>query len=178
MPNNQSISEWFELSYANYLTIPRSILESMPEDWQKQFTALLNELDETFNWRPVDGCYWVKLKNSKGHILKDPLDNYRRPDIEYIASLKTGGGLDKMKQIIWRQGKYGTEYGGILQEKFFMILFEVQWAIVAKGEEPYYTLVSRLPGIFSETQVQYKSIAVAQEAASEILVKFSKIVLE
>jgi len=36
----------FGLSYAQYLTIPRSVLQSMPVKWQEQFVQCLNELDE------------------------------------------------------------------------------------------------------------------------------------
>jgi hypothetical protein len=82
------VHNWFELSYAQYLTIPRSIMEAMPEEWQKRMVACLKELDSTFDWRPSEGRYWVKLKNSKGQYVKDPLMQYRHPDIKYIESLQ------------------------------------------------------------------------------------------
>lgn len=43
-----NVHGWFELSYAQYLTIPRSVLEAMPEDWQFKFVELLEQLDKTF----------------------------------------------------------------------------------------------------------------------------------
>lgn len=79
---------FFELSYAQYLTIPRSILQAMDPEWKERMAKCLNELDETFNWRPSEGKYWVQLKNDLGMYVKDPLMEYRHPDTKYIESLK------------------------------------------------------------------------------------------
>lgn len=73
-----AIHHWFELSYAQYLTIPRSALQSMPDEWQSEFVALLEELDETIDWRPKDGRYWVQLKDKRGRYVADPLMDYER----------------------------------------------------------------------------------------------------
>lgn len=81
------ISLWFELSYARFLTIPRLVLESMPLEWQQKMAALLFEMDETFDWRPKEGRYWVRLKDSRGRFTAAPLSNYRRGQIE-IESLR------------------------------------------------------------------------------------------
>jgi hypothetical protein len=75
---SEPIHEWFELSYAQYLTIPRSVLQSMPLEWQKTFVDCLIELDETMDWRPKEGRYWVKLKDGKGRYITDPLMDYER----------------------------------------------------------------------------------------------------
>jgi hypothetical protein len=72
------IHEWFELTYAQYLTVPRSVLQSMPDEWQEKFTKLLEELDETIDWRPKEGRYWVQLKDGKGRYVSDPLMDYQR----------------------------------------------------------------------------------------------------
>jgi hypothetical protein len=72
------IHDWFELTYAQYLTIPRSVLQSMPEQWQKDFVQLLENLDDTIDWRPKEGRYWVKLKDKKGRLIDDPLMDYER----------------------------------------------------------------------------------------------------
>jgi hypothetical protein len=73
----EPIHAWFELSYAQYLTIPRSILQSMPQEWQERFVKCLEELDETFDWRPSEGRYWVTLKDGNGRYVHDPLMEYR-----------------------------------------------------------------------------------------------------
>ncbi len=55
------VHEWFEMSYAQYLTVPRSVLQSMPVEWQKRFVKCLEELDRAIDWRPETGCYRVGL---------------------------------------------------------------------------------------------------------------------
>lgn len=42
------IHTWFNLTYANYLVLPRSVLQSMPAEWQERFTAALGELDDAY----------------------------------------------------------------------------------------------------------------------------------
>lgn len=74
----EPIHLWFELSYAQYLTIPRSVLQSMPNLWQEQFCRLLDELDLTIDWRPKSGRYWVQLKDKRGRYVEDPLMDYER----------------------------------------------------------------------------------------------------
>jgi hypothetical protein len=81
---NKTIHDWFELTYAQYLTVPRSILEAMPEGWQDRFVALLEELDDTFDWRPEAGRYWCRLKDGDGRFVHDPFMEYRRPDRDAI----------------------------------------------------------------------------------------------
>lgn len=71
------VHEWFELSYAQYLTVPRSILQSMPVEWQERFAACLRELDGTLDWRPREGRYWVQLKGDDGRYMSDPFNAYR-----------------------------------------------------------------------------------------------------
>lgn len=91
------IHNWFELSYAQYLTIPRSVLQSMPDEWQQRFVKCLEELDETIDWRPKSGRYWVKLKDDDGKYVHDDLMDYERgrrkiPHIEnIIPKIKDSG---------------------------------------------------------------------------------------
>lgn len=87
----RNIRDWFELSYAQYLTVPRSIMEAMPQEWQEQMAALLDELDDTFAWRPTSGRYWCYLKDGRGRYADDPLQEYRRADHDYIESLRKNG---------------------------------------------------------------------------------------
>jgi len=82
----EPIHGWFELSYAQYLTIPRSVLQSMPIEWQTRFVACLEELDEAIDWRPQHAQYWVSLhawpkdgrEHGRGVQISDPLRNYER----------------------------------------------------------------------------------------------------
>lgn len=78
------INEWFELSYAQFLTVPRLVMESMPPEWQEKMAALLIEMDNTFDWRPQNGRYWVKLKDRQGRYCAAPLADYRRGSVEHL----------------------------------------------------------------------------------------------
>lgn len=56
-PQPLDVHTWFSLTYANYLVVPRSVLQSMPEDWQHRFTALLGEMSTAFgqlDWPAYD----------------------------------------------------------------------------------------------------------------------------
>lgn len=81
-PGNDALDEWWELSYAHYLTIPRCVMQSMPDDWKSKMAALLSELDATIDWRPRDGgryrCY---LTDSNGRFVKDKFSEYRHVKI-------------------------------------------------------------------------------------------------
>jgi hypothetical protein len=69
---------YFELSYANYLVIPRTALQSMPLEWQKRFIECMEQLDEAIDWRQN---YEVILRDNYGKILSitnDPLNDYER----------------------------------------------------------------------------------------------------
>ena len=76
--DSEPIHTWFELSYAQYLTVPRSVLQSMPTEWQARFVACLEQLDAAIEWSPDDGRYWVRLKDGQGRFVRDPLMDYER----------------------------------------------------------------------------------------------------
>lgn len=50
--------------------------------------VLLEEMDETFDWRPTEGRYWVKLKDSRGRFVDAPLNDYRRGSCEHLRRKK------------------------------------------------------------------------------------------
>lgn len=83
------ISAWFELTYAQFLTVPRLVLESMPLEWQQQMAGLLDEMDETFDWRPDKGRYWVKLRDECGRFTHAPLEDYRHGSIEHLRIMQS-----------------------------------------------------------------------------------------
>lgn len=85
--------DWFELTYAQYLTVPRSLLQAMPEEWQAKFVALLEEFEGQFpDWRPTEGRYWVTLKDRKGRFTRDPFADYRHSNWtpETVKNLRKG----------------------------------------------------------------------------------------
>jgi hypothetical protein len=85
----KDIHTWFGLTYAQYLTIPRSVLQSMPLEWQHKFVELLDELGDTY-WTDIlpDGTdYRVELRKLEstvaggqkwGKKVDDPLADYKR----------------------------------------------------------------------------------------------------
>jgi hypothetical protein len=66
---------WWGLSYANYLTVPRTVMQSMPNEWQAKMATLLYEMG--FDWMP-EGQYYVQLRDAKGRFMRDPLADYER----------------------------------------------------------------------------------------------------
>lgn len=84
----EPIHEYFELTYAQYLTIPRSVLQSMPKPWQRTFVSCLRELDNTYDWAPSQGRYWVRLKDAHGRFVHDPFMDYERGRRRITLSLQ------------------------------------------------------------------------------------------
>jgi hypothetical protein len=68
-PHPLDIHTWFSLTYANYLVIPRSVLQSMPEDWQHRFTALLGEMDQAFGHLDWPAYEVRALKREREHTM-------------------------------------------------------------------------------------------------------------
>jgi hypothetical protein len=79
---HEAIHTWFSLSYANYLVLPRAVLQSMPDEWQQRFVACLDEMHELFghlDWpvyevkvllrpaRVVDPAISCEVCNGRGH---------------------------------------------------------------------------------------------------------------
>lgn len=73
------VHTWFNLTYCSYLTLPRSILQAMPEEWQERFIALVSEIEETLEYEGSDATYTVHRRDDKGRFVPDPLSNYRYP---------------------------------------------------------------------------------------------------
>jgi len=77
--DEEHIHGYFGLSYANYLVLPRSVLQSMPNEWQKEFVKLLEQIPETIgeDFEP-EGGYRVLAMNKDKKFTKDPYSNYER----------------------------------------------------------------------------------------------------
>lgn len=56
---HDAIHKHFGLSYTNYLVLPRTLLQSMPDEWQTKFVGLLKEMDEAFAHVPQAEVYDV-----------------------------------------------------------------------------------------------------------------------
>jgi hypothetical protein len=81
-PGSDKLHEWWGLSYASYLTIPRTILQSLPDAVQGRLADLLHEIDVIVSghgaaWPPA-GCEpHVELRKG-GRFVKDVLSDYER----------------------------------------------------------------------------------------------------
>jgi hypothetical protein len=84
------IFDWFELTYAQFLTIPRLVMQSMPVEWQNKMVAPLNEVDKEFDWRPQEGHYWVSQRDDQGRFveLNENICDYRHGNIEHLRKNK------------------------------------------------------------------------------------------
>lgn len=74
------IHEWFELTYASYLVLPRSVLQSLPPAIPKQLVDALNAIEEHLSpaCLPPEGTYSVNLRDENGRFMRDPLCQYER----------------------------------------------------------------------------------------------------
>ena len=79
-PVEPDIHQYFGLSYASYLVLPRSALQSMPAEWQTRFVGMLTELHSEWAGPPEGTMYDVALIDDTigGGRLHDNLSNYDR----------------------------------------------------------------------------------------------------
>lgn len=83
---DQPMHDWFSLTYANYLVLPRSLIQEMPVEWQKRFVALLEEMETEFPKH--NDAYMVKVRGERGRFICDLLAEYRRPDKNAINEMR------------------------------------------------------------------------------------------
>jgi hypothetical protein len=75
---HEAIHGWFNLTYANYLCLPRTLLQSMPDEWQTRFVKCLRELDEAYWHLDHAVRYTVSVRDDKGRFTTDPIPHYNR----------------------------------------------------------------------------------------------------
>lgn len=71
------VHAWFGLSYASYLCVNRSLLQSMPPNWQHAFVKLMDELWAYFP-DVREPRYTVHARDDRGRFIRDPIPNYNR----------------------------------------------------------------------------------------------------
>jgi len=75
--HKDKIHDYFGLTYSSYLVLQRSILQSMPNDWQEEFVRLLSELEEsTKNLKELPSGYWVRARDKDNKFAIDPYCDY------------------------------------------------------------------------------------------------------
>jgi hypothetical protein len=81
------VHTYFNLSYANYLVLPRTLLQSMPAEWQVEFVRLMRQYDAAFEHVPQAKAYDVTAEEGV-----DPVPYYNRgrtriaPDLDAIRA--------------------------------------------------------------------------------------------
>ncbi len=65
---------WFSLTYSSYLVLPRSVLQSMPYEWQDKLVKLLEEIEDLGVITPNYKVYAYKDKKRT----KDYYQDYNR----------------------------------------------------------------------------------------------------
>lgn len=63
------IHAWFSLTYSNYQVMPRTLMQSMPTEWQERMAACLEELQAAFSHVPQAEVYAVQA--STEHIVRE-----------------------------------------------------------------------------------------------------------
>ncbi|WP_399559506.1 hypothetical protein OIA45_48770 (plasmid) [Streptomyces chartreusis] len=65
----EAIHLHFSLSYSTHMVLPRTLLQSMPDEWQARFVALVDEFHEAFRHVPQPEGY--KVQAAKEYIVEE-----------------------------------------------------------------------------------------------------------
>ncbi len=75
---SEPFHEWFSLSYSNYLVLPRTILQSLPEGLQQRMVDCLNDAHDLLHDKHLYLNYTVQMRDKKGRFIRDDLADYER----------------------------------------------------------------------------------------------------
>lgn len=78
---------WFGMSYASWLTMPRVMMHAMPEDWQDRMAALCEEWDEAWDSSEMPSPHVMAKREGKFAKWPEWLLNYRHPNRKEIERL-------------------------------------------------------------------------------------------
>lgn len=79
---------WFGLSRASWLTMPRSFMHEMPDEWQDKMAALLEEWDDTWDTQEMPDPEVSARRGGKYTKWPEFVSNYRHPDRAKIRDFK------------------------------------------------------------------------------------------
>lgn len=108
-PTDGPIHTHFGLSYANYLTLPRTLLQSMPIGWQERFVACLDELATAFRHVPQAEAY--EVTTGTVHAVSELSDadlNAANCSVDWYGGEEPPAGLDSDDLNEW-QHKHETD---------------------------------------------------------------------
>lgn len=88
----EKLHGWFGLSYASWLTMPRVLMQEMPDEWQGRMAALLWEYGDAYPNQPDMGTRVQTVVN--GRLVKPPewLIKYRHPDYSKVEEMRAATG--------------------------------------------------------------------------------------
>lgn len=84
---HDAIHKHFSLSYANYMVFHRTLLQSMPQEWQSKFVALVDQIDDAFRHVPQAEVYDVTAATE--HEVSD-LDDAQLADLGIVQDWYRG----------------------------------------------------------------------------------------
>lgn len=89
-PGHDALWDWFGLSYASFITLPRVLAHAMPDEWQAQMAKLLEQFDEAWPGGVDLPTPHVSARDDSNKFTSWPgwLLRYRHPDWEAIEALK------------------------------------------------------------------------------------------
>ena len=90
---NGPIHEWFNLTYAGFLILPRVMLQEMPTKWQARFVALLKEAEGMGVVVP-GFCASRKGDNGKYRALGRHWCNYRHGSLREAMAIEEAEGAE------------------------------------------------------------------------------------
>lgn len=77
--SHEPIHLMFGLTYSNYLVLHRTLMQSMPVDWQRRFVRVHLELERAFDHlEGMPSYYVVTPRSDNGRFMRDPVPHYNR----------------------------------------------------------------------------------------------------
>ncbi len=86
-PGYNALWDFFGLSYASWVTLPRVLMHEMPDEWQARMAELMQEFDRTFKHVPQFDTQ-VQLKKDGKFVRAPDWLAYRHPDRDLIETFK------------------------------------------------------------------------------------------
>lgn len=104
------VHTWFSLAYTNYQVMPRTLMQSMPIEWQERMVACLEELREAYQHIPQAEVYSVQAATE--HIVREMTESeLKQAGIEadwYGGEVFTKAVTTQEEFDAWR-AKYETD---------------------------------------------------------------------
>lgn len=103
-PTDGPIHTWFGLSYCNYQVLHRTLMQSMPIEWQERMVACLEELSQAFEHIEQPEVFDVKAATE--HVVNEMSDaELKRAGIvaDPYRGAEPPDGLDDEDLAEWRE---------------------------------------------------------------------------